>query len=231
MIIRKIILVPETPEKDIRKLCRYFQQTDCLLATELRNSRVILTVIFGSDLEIAVFLQKNPHITVVSPEAMHIPKETVLSENMRNAICILDMSYAFGLMIEEHSDTDDVGLLAMAKELKSAAYQTLSLYPCSLFRKHDKDAAIAKAEKMVEKGFGRSDIPGVAWTSFLLAELEKLGKMLEQSKKPENKFRQKALAQVTDIIHGIHVYFDPEYDSDPEAIDLGIAAAKVYATA
>ncbi len=159
-----------------------------------------------------------------------------LSQSVRNIIGVLDMAYAFGLMIEDQtSKGEDDGLLSMAAELKKVSMTALRQYPCHLFSVSDKKDAIAKAEKMVKKGFGKAEILGVTWTTFLLAELEKIVDIPKSSDgKPKkdgymkNAEKRLAIKNIVDCLHGIHVHFDPEYDDDMAAIELGIAASRAF---
>jgi hypothetical protein len=214
---------------EARALCSEFAKRDRLLFFRIRNSRVALSVVFYDEVDVLMFTEAYPEVGVFQPETFR-EMDKYMSDNQRDAISILDMAYAFGLMCEKENP-DDIALVAMAYELKKTAYAALMLYPCQLFTPADKEVAKKRAEIMVEKGFGKPEIPGVAWTSFLLAEIEKLGKKLKASDNPVNYVRLTAVMEVADIIHGIHVYFDPDYDSDYESIELGIEAAKVYATA
>lgn len=229
MIIAKLYIPALMPENTVRELCKQFQATDSFLSFAIESGQYVATVIFGTEAEISNFSRSNPNIMISRNLYDRRKQDKSLSVAMRYAISLLDMAYALADMII--GTAMDEALLSMASELRKTANGALRLYPCALFTKKDKEESIRRAEKLVEKGFGKSEIQGVTWTSFLLAEFEKLDAELAKSNKPENKFRRSALTEIRDIIHGIHVYLDPEYDSDTEAIDLGIKAAKIYSMA
>ena len=158
-----------------------------------------------------------------------------VSSGKRKTIGVLDFIYAFGAMVRDQSDEDHI--LSLADALSESALQGLGCLSdeCKILEKKYLSEMIRKAEKMIEEGFGSTEISGDTWTAFLLRLLDiQLFKPMRKNGLPKkngwirNNALRGHLKDCRNILYSLSLAFSDDENEDFEAIKLGDKVSGIY---